>query len=106
MDFCKPEVLVLHHIVGVPLKPDLYDTDIVNAGSIALFIATLMVVGAIVIANITIFQLRIHQGASFTLVETAGIISLAFSGSIITMGFMAFIIGFFSPKLKISLRRR
>jgi len=71
---------------------------------LALFIATVMVVGAIVIVNITIFQLRVHQGASFTLVETAGIISLAFSGSVICVAFMAFIIGLFSRKMRISVR--
>ena len=52
----------LRRIVGVPLKPNLCDTDFVNA-SLALFIATLIVVGAIVIVNITIFQLRIHERA-------------------------------------------
>jgi hypothetical protein len=69
-------VLDQRHIVSVPLKPNLYDTNIVNA-SLALFIATLMVFGAIAIVNITIFQLRIHasERSSFTLIETAGIIS-------------------------------
>jgi len=70
---------------------------------LALFIATVMVVGAIVIVNITIFQLRLHEGA-FTVVETAGIISLAFSGSVIAVAFMAFFIGLFSHKMRTSVR--
>ncbi len=96
-------VLDLRHIVGVPLKPNPYDADIVNA-SVALFIATLMVVGAIVIVNITIFELRIQERASFTLIETAGIISLTFSGSIIAVAFMSFLVGrFFSQKMRASV---
>ncbi|KAF8329636.1 hypothetical protein F5887DRAFT_1004076 [Amanita rubescens] len=71
---------------------------------VALFIATLMVVGAIVIVNITIFELRIHQRASFTLIEAAGIISLTFSGSVIAVASMSFLVGrFFSKKMRASV---
>ena len=63
-----------------------------------------MVVGAIVIVNITIFQLRQREGVSVSLIETAGIISLAFSGSVIALAFMAFFIGLFSHKMRTSVR--
>lgn len=82
-----------------------YDTDIANA-RFALAVASLMVIGAIVIVNITIFQ--IHNtpktNGHFTLAEIAGIISLIFSGTVIAAALMAFLLGLFSRKLRISLK--
>ncbi len=103
--FYKPSVLDRRHIVGVPLwKPTHYDTEIVNT-SLNLFGATLMVVSAIAIVNLTIFQLRFDRRASFTLIETAGIISFAFSGYITAVAFMTFLVGLFSRKFRKSVRK-
>lgn len=83
----------------------LYDTDIVNA-RFALALASLMVIGAIVIVNITIFNLHLSPDSNghITLAEIAGIISLIFSGTVITVAFAAFILGIFSRKMRISLK--
>jgi uncharacterized membrane protein YiaA len=83
----------------------LYDTDIVNA-RFALFIASLMVIGAIVIVNVTIFNLHLNSDSNghITLAEIAGIISLIFSGTVIAVAFAAFILGLFSRKMRISMK--
>lgn len=83
----------------------LYDTDVVNA-RFALFVASLMVIGAIVIVNVTIFNLHLNSSSSdhITLAEIAGIISLIFSGTVIVVAFAAFILGLFSRKMRISLK--
>ena len=63
--------------------------------------ASLMVVSAIIIMNITIIQLHIStSGHSFSLTEIAGIISLIFSSTIIVMAVMAFFLGLYSPKMR------
>ena len=65
-----------------------------------------MVIGAIVIVNVTIFNLHLNSSSSdhITLAEIAGIISLIFSGTVIVVAFAAFILGLFSRKMRISLK--
>ena len=77
------------------------DTDIVNA-RIALALASIMVVGAIVIVNLTIFNLDVNSNGPdhISLAEIAGIISLIFSGFLILVAFGAFILSACSPRMK------
>jgi len=65
-----------------------------------------MVIGAIVIVNITIFKLNAgtNEHGSLTLVEIAGIISLIFSGSIISMAVIALFLGLLSQKMRSNIR--
>jgi len=72
----------------------------------ALFVASLMVIGAIVIVNVTIFNLHLNSNSSghISLAEIAGIISLIFSGTVIVVAFAAFILGLFSRKMRISMK--
>ena len=84
----------------------LYDTDIVNA-RIALALASLMVVGAIVIVNLTIFNLNVNSNGPdhMSLAEIAGIISLIFSGLLIVVVFGAFILSACSPRMKEAIKK-
>ncbi|KAK2462531.1 hypothetical protein APHAL10511_005501 [Amanita phalloides] len=72
----------------------------------SLLVASIMVIGAIVIVNITIFRLGRHQTdtKSWTLAEIAGIISLTFSGSIIVAAITAFVLGLLSRRMRTTVR--
>ncbi|KAF8623803.1 hypothetical protein AX15_006187 [Amanita polypyramis BW_CC] len=75
---------------------------------LALIVATNMVIAAIVIVNTTIFFLDPNSPGprkTSTLGEVAGIISLAFSGSIIVTSVAALLLGLFSHKLGASLAK-
>ena len=64
-----------------------------------------MVIGAIVIVNVTIFNLHVDSiSGNFSLAEIAGIISLIFSGTVIVVAFAAFILGGLSRKMRISMK--
>ncbi|KAF8347208.1 hypothetical protein F5887DRAFT_1174790 [Amanita rubescens] len=72
----------------------------------ALLVASIMVIGAIIIVNVTIFNLNAgaKDHGSLTLVEIAGIISLIFSGSIISMAVIALFLGLLSQKMRTSIK--
>ena len=105
IDFCKSEVLDCSDGVGLHRCLYFKGTDIVDV-RFSLLVASIMAIGAIVIVNITIF--RLNAGAkyhgSLTLVEIAGIISLIFSGSIISMAVIAFFLGLLSQKMRTSIK--
>ncbi|SRR6266576_6098959 len=105
IDFCKSEVLDRSDDVGLHRCLHLKGTDIVNV-RFALLVASIMVIGAIIIVNITIFNLNAgaKDHGSLTLVEIAGIISLIFSGSIISMAVIALFLGLLSQKMRTSIK--
>ena len=103
-DFCKSEILDCRDDVGVSRWPHLYETDIVNA-RLALFVASLMVIAAIVIVNVTIFLFHTSSTShGFTLAEIAGIFSLVFSGVVIVMAIIAFILALYSQKMRTAVK--